>query len=64
MGVVGDFQGIYSKKDRNLPLLDILPNRKEIGEYFAIGESCMSQTSRRVSDRLKTDKTLKETLIV
>jgi len=31
---------------------------KEIGTYFNIGESGVSQTTRRVSDKLKKDKKL------
>jgi len=31
---------------------------KEIGTYFDIGESGVSQTTRRVSDKLKKDKKL------
>jgi chromosomal replication initiation ATPase DnaA len=33
---------------------------KEIGTYFSIGESGVTQTSRRLSDKLKTDKVLRK----
>jgi DNA-directed RNA polymerase specialized sigma subunit len=37
---------------------------KEIGKYFGIGESGVSQTSRRLSDRLKTNKNLSKKVAI
>jgi hypothetical protein len=36
---------------------------KEIGPYFGIGESGVSQTSRRIKNRLKRDRELAKTIV-
>ena len=37
---------------------------KEIGKYFGIGESGVSQTSRRLSDKLKRNKKLSKKVAI
>ncbi len=37
---------------------------KETGKYFGIGESGVSQTSRRLSDKLKTNKNLSKKVAI